>query len=62
MVNRKRPMESHDLETEGNRGLSWAEAHTDPGVVPPSTHVSWAEMGHSPRARDGSSTDSARTG
>ncbi|MCU1390544.1 MAG: hypothetical protein JWL72_3882 [Ilumatobacteraceae bacterium] len=37
MVNRKRPMESCGLKSKGNRGLVWAEAHSHPGVVPPST-------------------------
>ena len=37
MENPPGPMKSHDLESEGNRGLWWAEAHTDHGVVPPPT-------------------------
>ena len=37
MVNRKRPMESHGLDSEGNRGLLWAEDHTEHGVVPSDT-------------------------
>ena len=51
MDNRKRPMKSHGLEIEGNRGLLWAEDHTGPGVVPPPTlERSFASLAEVPHA------------
>ena len=31
------PTASHNPKVEGNRGFWWAEAHRNPGVVPPPT-------------------------